>query len=60
MNKKEPLIRLAKREDMPKKQIWLIRLGSVVVAMLLGCVILAIAGANPITAYGIMIKGALG
>ena len=60
MNKKEPLIRLAKREDMPKKQIWLIRLGSVVVAVLLGCVILAIAGTNPITAYGIMIKGALG
>ncbi len=60
MHKKEPLIRLAKREDMPKGEIWAIRLSSVVVALLLGCIVLAIAGANPIKAYGIMISGSLG
>ena len=60
MHNNEPLIRIAKREDMPRHQIWLIRFASVIVALIFGGIILAVAGANPIKAYGIMINGALG
>ena len=60
MNEKTPLIRLAKREDMPKQKVWMIRILSVVFALILGGIVLAIAGANPIAAYGAMISGSLG
>ena len=35
MKEKTPLIRLAKREDMKKSRIWLIRLAAFVVAILI-------------------------
>ena len=57
---KTPLIRLAKRDNMPKQKIWMIRAAAFVVAILLGMLIFAIAGANPLTAYGTIIKGSLG
>ena len=57
---KTPLIRLAKRDNMPKQKIWMIRAAAFVVAILLGMLIFAIAGANPFTAYGTIIKGSLG
>ena len=60
MNEKTPLIRLAKREDMPKSKVWLIRIMAVVVAIILGGIVLMIAGANPFAAYGEMISGSLG
>ena len=60
MNEKTPLIRLAKREDMKKSRIWLIRLAAFVVAILIGMVIFAVAGANPIKAYGTMLASSLG
>ena len=60
MNEKTPLIRLAKREDMPKHKIWLIRLAAFGVAILIGMIIFAIAGANPLQAYGTMIASSLG
>ena len=60
MNEKTPLIRLAKREDMKKSRIWLIRLAAFAVAILIGMIIFAIAGANPIKAYGTMIASSLG
>ena len=60
MKEKTPLIRLAKREDMKKSRIWLIRLAAFVVAILIGMVIFAIAGANPIKAYGTMLASSLG
>ena len=57
---KTPLIRLARRDNMPRKQVWMVRIGAFVVAILLGMLIFAIAGANPITAYATIIKGSLG
>ena len=60
MNEKTPLIRLAKREDIDKKKVWLIRFAAVIVALLLGCLVFIIAGANPVTAYGTILSSSLG
>ena len=60
MKDKTPLIRLAKREDMAKSKVWLIRLAAFGVAILIGMIIFAIAGADPIKAYGTMIASSLG
>ena len=60
MKDKTPLIRLAKREDMAKSKVWLIRLAAFAVAILIGMVIFAIAGADPIKAYGTMLASSLG
>ena len=59
-NKKMPLIRLAKRDGMDPQKVWAIRLGSILVALLLGSLAILITGNNPFTAYGTMIVGALG
>jgi ABC-type uncharacterized transport system permease subunit len=55
-----PFVRLAKRDAMDPRIAWAIRLGSILVALLLGCIPMMITGNNPITAYGIIIKGSLG
>lgn len=60
MHEKTPLIRLSKREDMPKSQVWMIRLGAFVFALILGMLIFVIAGANPVNAYGAIVTSALG
>ncbi len=57
---KTPLIRLAKREDMERWKVWGVRLGAFFVAFLFGLILFAIAGVNPLQAYGGMISGALG
>lgn len=57
---KMPLVRLAKRDTMAPGKVWAIRLGSILVALLIGCLAIAVTGNNPITAYGTMITGALG
>ena len=60
MTEKVPLIRLAKREDMARSRIWLIRLLAFALALILGGLVFVIAGANPITAYSTMVAGSLG
>ena len=57
---KTPLIRLAKRDNMPKQKVWMIRATAFVVAILLGMLVFVISGANPLTAYATIIKGSLG
>ncbi len=57
--KKAPLIRLAKREAMDSKKAWAIRVGSIVVALILGMIPILMAGKNPFESYGVMISGAL-
>ncbi len=57
---KTPLIRLAKRDGMPGWQAWCIRLGSIVLALLLGGVVVSLIGVNPIKAYATILSGALG
>ena len=58
-NTHTPLIRLSKREDMKQRDIWLIRVSSIVVALLLGFIPIILTGNNPINAYSIIIKGSL-
>lgn len=60
MNHKEPLIRLAKRDAMPGWQSWAIRIGSIVLALLLGALVIGIVGTNPLEAYRTIITGSLG
>ncbi len=45
---------------MAKSRIWLIRLGALVFAIILGGLVFMIAGANPLTAYGTILSGSLG
>ncbi len=60
MHEKTPLIRLSKREDMPKAKVWMIRLGAFIFALLIGMLVFAVAGADPIEAYVTIFKAALG
>ncbi|MEG1632262.1 MAG: ABC transporter permease [Hydrogenoanaerobacterium sp.] len=55
-----PLIRLAKRDALPRLQTWAIRAAAFLFALILGGLVIAIAGQNPIAAYGTIIDGALG
>jgi len=56
---KTPLIRLAKRDALPKQKIWAIRAGSFVAAILIGALIFLLLGHNPVDAYGTIISGSL-
>lgn len=58
--RKRPLVRLAKRDAMPSWQVWCIRGGSFVAALLLGGVIFLLLGNTPLAAYGTIITGSLG
>ena len=57
---KEPLIRLAKREDITGGKAWLIRILSIVLALVAGALIILILGHNPLEVYSSMVGGALG
>ena len=60
MNKKEPLIRLAKRDDIGTAKAWAIRIASILVALILfGGLILGV-GFSPASVYAAMVNGALG
>ena len=54
-----PLFRLAKRDDMKRGKVWAIRAGSVIIALILGCIPMILTGNNPIDAYGVIIQGSL-
>ena len=45
---------------MYKRQVWAIRVGSILLALLLGALVIAISGVNPFKAYGTIITGACG
>ena len=60
MKKKEPFIRLSKRESMAPWKVWSIRIGSILLALVLGGLVIANTGANPIKAYGTLLSGSLG
>ena len=55
-----PLVRLAKRDAMPAGKSWAIRAAALVLALLLGALVMLIAGASPLAAYGTILDGALG
>lgn len=55
---KEPAIRIAKRTELSKKQTFLLRLFSVVLALIAGGLFLLCIGQNPFEAYGTIVSGA--
>ena len=60
-NKKEPLIKMSKRDDITKKQAWIIRGMALVLALVLcGILTTALTGLNPISVYASFIQGAFG
>ncbi len=56
---KTPFIRLAKRTEMSRRNMWLIRVGSILIALILGCLPMLLTGTNPISAYGVIIQGSV-
>lgn len=56
---KIPLLRLAKRTDMSPQKAWMIRVGSIVFALLLGFIPMLLTGVNPFSAYSVIIQGSL-
>ena len=56
---KTPLIRLSKRDNMDPKIAWSIRIGSILIALIIGTIPMMITGANPFEAYKIIIQGSL-
>ncbi len=59
INKKEPLIRIAKRSAVSPKKAVLIRFSSVIVALLIGGLLILALGFNPVAVYGDIIEGSL-
>ena len=57
--KRTPFVRLAKRTDIDPKKAWLIRVASIVVALILGCIPMLFTGTNPIEAYSVIVQGSL-
>ena len=57
---KEPLVRLAKRGGMAAWKVWCIRLGSILLALVLGGLVISAVGVNPLSAYGTILSGSLG
>ena len=60
MNRKEPLIRLAKRDDLGTLTAWIIRIASIFAALILFAGLIVSVGYNPVSVYVAMIGGALG
>ncbi|MGI6029045.1 MAG: ABC transporter permease [Candidatus Heteroscillospira sp.] len=60
MQTKTPFIRIARRDDRTKVQIWCIRLASFLAAILLGGILLAALGNDPVQAYSTILNGSLG
>ena len=60
MNKKDkvPLIRIAKRSKsvLSPAKVWAIRIASLVIAIIIGGIIFAALGANPFSAYGLILS----
>ena len=57
---KTPLLRLTKRDGMEGWKVWCIRACSILLALALGALAVAVTGANPLQAYGTIVTGALG
>lgn len=60
MNKGEPLIRLAKRDDIGPVLAWVIRIASILAALVLFAALIVAVGYNPVSVYGAMLDGSLG
>ena len=57
---REPLVRLAKRDDMGRGKKWAIRLAAIVLALVTGSLFVAVLGHDPLAVYHDIISGSLG
>ena len=58
--RKQPLFHLVKRGELSPKYALLIRLASILTALLVGALVFLLLGSNPIKAYGEILAGSLG
>ena len=54
-----PFVRLSKRTEMDRRKVWCIRIGSILIALVLGCIPMLLTGNSPAEAYGVIIQGSL-
>ena len=57
---REPLVRIAKRGDMARGKKWCIRIGSILLALVVGSLFVAVLGHSPIAVYKEILTGSLG
>ena len=57
---KAPLLRIVRRTTMPQYQAWLIRVGGLTAALLVGALLIASLGHNPLAVYADIIDSAFG
>lgn len=55
----EPLVRIAKRDSMPRGKAWGVRGLSLLLALAAGGLLVLVLGHNPLAVYGDLVKGAL-
>ena len=60
MTKKQPLIRIAKRNTIPTSQAWLIRAAGLLAALIVGSFLILALGHNPLAVYGEMVSSTFG
>ena len=60
MEEKVPFVRVARRQDIKKSRVWLIRIAAFGVALLFGSLIFMICGVSPLKAYSTIVSGAFG
>ena len=56
---KEPLLRIAKRDSLPRSRAWAIRAAAILLALVTGGLLVLALGHNPVSVYGGLVKGAL-
>ena len=60
MEEKVPFVRVARRQDIKKSRVWLIRIAAFGVALLFGSLIFMICGVSPLKAYSTIVSGGYG
>ena len=60
MEEKVPFVRVTRRQDFKKSNVWMIRILAFVIALVLGCFVFLLCGVSPIQAYAEIVKGAFG
>ncbi len=58
--RREPLIRIAKRPEIPARKVWLIRAVAALAALATGALLILMLGHNPFSVYAEMVRGAVG
>lgn len=58
--KKEPLIRIVKRDDISKTKACFFRIAAILAAFVIGAILILLMGYNPVNVYSNLLKGAFG